>query len=450
MMQASKWIILGVLILASTIGVGVGSGVWSVDDIPTLKMVSNWINPDLSSGTKNDLVENKSPAVSVDKIKVEPEAKPKIIAQPIVPAFDILRVEKTGDVLVAGRAGPNSSVELLSPSGDVLGRSKTGAIGDFVIILDRPLPPGDYQLVLRATSPDGAVVLSAETGLVHIPELSGGEVLAMVSEDGKASRILTAPKMVKEQVPVAAVQEPVVEQKADPIEKLPIVENVENKDETENVKTAALKVDENLPDEKIDDLQKAPVITPVVISSSEITVEAVEIENGNIYVAGAVKQGEPVRVYIDNKPLGVTRGTSDNRFLLKRKFNLEEGQHSVRADVVGSVDGKVKARAEVPLIHQVPGTVPKVVVAAKTGAIADTENLVLENAQSVIRTGSTIIIKPGDNLWRISRKTYGRGIRYTTIYNANRDQIRDPSRIYIGQIFKLPSSADPAVSENLQ
>ena len=65
-----------------------------------------------------------------------------------------------------------------------------------------------------------------------------------------------------------------------------------------------------------------------------------------------------------------------------------------------------------------------------------------ETQPSVIRTGSAIIIKPGDNLWRISRKTYGRGIRYTTIYNANRDQIRDPNRIYIGQIFKIPKYAD--------
>ena len=64
------------------------------------------------------------------------------------------------------------------------------------------------------------------------------------------------------------------------------------------------------------------------------------------------------------------------------------------------------------------------------------------SAPQVIKTGSAVIIKPGDNLWRISRKTYGRGIRYTTIYNANRDQIRDPNRIYIGQIFKIPEKAE--------
>ena len=54
------------------------------------------------------------------------------------------------------------------------------------------------------------------------------------------------------------------------------------------------------------------------------------------------------------------------------------------------------------------------------------------------KTGTSVIIRGGDSLWRISRKTYGQGIRYTTIFAANRDQIRDPDRIYIGQIFKLP------------
>ncbi|MBE0692045.1 MAG: LysM peptidoglycan-binding domain-containing protein, partial [Aquamicrobium sp.] len=33
----------------------------------------------------------------------------------------------------------------------------------------------------------------------------------------------------------------------------------------------------------------------------------------------------------------------------------------------------------------------------------------------------------------------GHGIRYSTIYLANQDQIRDPNRIWPGQVFTLPS-----------
>ena len=49
-----------------------------------------------------------------------------------------------------------------------------------------------------------------------------------------------------------------------------------------------------------------------------------------------------------------------------------------------------------------------------------------------------IIVQPGNNLWNISRVIYGRGVRYTTIYDANRDQIRDPDLIYPGQVFRAP------------
>ncbi|QQR35545.1 LysM peptidoglycan-binding domain-containing protein [Devosia oryziradicis] len=49
------------------------------------------------------------------------------------------------------------------------------------------------------------------------------------------------------------------------------------------------------------------------------------------------------------------------------------------------------------------------------------------------------IIRRGDNLWTIARRVYGEGIKYTTIYDANTGQIRDPDRIYPGQVFELPN-----------
>lgn len=49
-----------------------------------------------------------------------------------------------------------------------------------------------------------------------------------------------------------------------------------------------------------------------------------------------------------------------------------------------------------------------------------------------------VVIQPGDYLWKIARRTYGQGIRYLTIFEANREQIRDPDLIYPGQVFVLP------------
>jgi nucleoid-associated protein YgaU len=51
---------------------------------------------------------------------------------------------------------------------------------------------------------------------------------------------------------------------------------------------------------------------------------------------------------------------------------------------------------------------------------------------------ATTIVSRGDTLWRISRVIYGVGTRYALVYRANRERIRDPNRIYPGQVFVLP------------
>lgn len=52
------------------------------------------------------------------------------------------------------------------------------------------------------------------------------------------------------------------------------------------------------------------------------------------------------------------------------------------------------------------------------------------------------IIRHGDTLWSLARRYYGHGIHYRTIFHANRDLIRRPSRIFPGQVFDLPLVTD--------
>jgi len=64
------------------------------------------------------------------------------------------------------------------------------------------------------------------------------------------------------------------------------------------------------------------------------------------------------------------------------------------------------------------------------------------------RADSAVIIRRGDTLWRISRRVYGKGIRYSTIYLANQDQIEDPDRIWPGQIFAMPGESADGTTAN--
>jgi nucleoid-associated protein YgaU len=64
-------------------------------------------------------------------------------------------------------------------------------------------------------------------------------------------------------------------------------------------------------------------------------------------------------------------------------------------------------------------------------------------ANPVVASIDTAQVKRGDSLWRISRTTYGAGRRYTVIFTANDDQIRNPNLIYPGQVLVLPSERKP-------
>ena len=49
-----------------------------------------------------------------------------------------------------------------------------------------------------------------------------------------------------------------------------------------------------------------------------------------------------------------------------------------------------------------------------------------------------VTIETGNTLWAIARETYGDGFLYVRVFEANRDQIRNPDLIYPGQVFTLP------------
>ena len=77
-------------------------------------------------------------------------------------------------------------------------------------------------------------------------------------------------------------------------------------------------------------------------------------------------------------------------------------------------------------------------VAVEEAEPVEQETVEVEAPKKEIQTGSAVIIRRGDNLWTVARRNYGAGIRYTTIFEANRDQIRNPHLIYPGQVFKVP------------
>jgi 3D (Asp-Asp-Asp) domain-containing protein len=51
---------------------------------------------------------------------------------------------------------------------------------------------------------------------------------------------------------------------------------------------------------------------------------------------------------------------------------------------------------------------------------------------------ATHTVKKNESLWTISKKHYGTGSKWSVVYNANRDKIKDPDHIRPGQVLKIP------------
>lgn len=82
---------------------------------------------------------------------------------PVIPGFDIVKVDPGGHAVIAGRAAPGAKVQVLDgdkPLGDVTADDR----GEWVLVPTAPIPPGERQLSLLATDPtSGAKTKSTDT-----------------------------------------------------------------------------------------------------------------------------------------------------------------------------------------------------------------------------------------------------------------------------------------------
>tara|TARA_R110000824_G_scaffold366730_2_gene555530 strand:- start:34365 stop:35321 length:957 start_codon:yes stop_codon:yes gene_type:complete len=271
-----------------------------------------------------------------------PEAQAE---DPSIPTFDTVRVDRDGSAVMAGRALPGAKVEILA-NGEVIATATADSNGEWVVILDQPLTAGSTQLSLRVQMPDGETKTSTQVVAIDVPESPDRPALVVLSQAGKASRILQGPGVPSD--------------------------------------------------------------------AGNLVLQSIDYdERGNLIISGKSDPRAPVRIYVNGSRIGDTYADEAGQWELRPVTAIEPGQYTMRIDQIDEA-GKVIARIELPFERGEPS---KVVAAKQKGQV---------------------VIQPGNNLWGIAQDLYGSGFRYTVIYEANKDQIRDPDLIYPGQVFATP------------
>ncbi len=405
----------------------------------------------------------------VAKLNIIEVVEPKK-ADPIKPKFDLVRVEKDGSTVVAGQGPGNHVVELMDGD-NKLAETTINSTGEFVFILDTPLEVGSHELFLRVVPKVGDKVLSSSFAFVDVPKPSTiGEVTVLLAEAGKPSQVLQKPEQVPNPVEIAKVEEPEI---------TAVIPEVEN---TDKVASAVAQSSVTLAKPEVNseaDNQVASVSASPIVESklAPVLIEAADVEAGKIFIAGTGEPRTTINIYLENKLIGSTRVSDNGAFLFEANKDIKAGRHNIRADMIKGSGVDVLARAEVTLVHEpkiakvekpvepepmvkaVPEQIeaaevePELSVEPQVNLVenakpeeevlvqAETKPELLEAYKKEIKSGSAVIIRRGDNLWTVARRNYGAGIRYTTIFDANRDQVRDPDRIYPGQVLKVPDEA---------
>lgn len=146
-------------------------------------------------------------------------------------------------------------------------------------------------------------------------------------------------------------------------------------------------------------------------------------EKGALVLSGRAPPHSTVQVYINNEPIAAAEADANGQWTVQPKKDVPPGIYTLRIDQVAEPSKPAK-----------PGEAPKV---------ASRIELPFKRADAAdiqFGAGQTVIVQPGNSLWRIARQVYGEGLRYTDIFAANKEQIRDPDLIYPGQVFSVPSN----------
>jgi len=163
-----------------------------------------------------------------------------------------------------------------------------------------------------------------------------------------------------------------------------------------------------------DDGKDLKVLAPIQVSSVDsITLDTISYnDNLSTELAGRARLANSVRIYLNNELESEVEVNKSGAWKALMS-DIQAGVYTLRLDEVNE-NGTVEGRLELPFKRE-------------------EETLIQAMGEG------SITVQPGNSLWRIARKYFGRGIQYVEIFERNSHLIKDPDLIYPGQVFSLPN-----------
>ena len=151
---------------------------------------------------------------------------------------------------------------------------------------------------------------------------------------------------------------------------------------------------------------------------AQVTLDTIAYDTeGDVVMAGRGPAESDVHFYLDNQPIHLAQIGAAGGWSTELP-QVDPGTYTLRLDQVDA-EGTVSSRIETPFLREEPETIRAITTASGE---------------------SVVTVQWGNTLWAIAQELLGDGVMYVQIYEANREQIRNPDLIYPGQIFTIPEA----------
>ena len=300
--------------------------------------------------------------------------------------IDLAQVTPDGEAVFAGKAEPLAEVTIFE--GDIiLGKTTANGDGEWVVVLERALGPGEHLVSVGTKSASGETDIANLTLAIQVDDTEDEQPLVALLPQSETDipELLQSPD---DKVETAGVVKPTPGSEAD------------------GKVAGTAEVDVAPPpgftEQPAAEAPADPALAPRSLSwktNGELVIDGVS-RGGVRVVATAAGRSFAEAAVAEGGAWRMTGKVDAGRASRMMSFALHDGE------------GNIVATYELPVATR--------------------------DLSQGLDGSKLVIVQQGDALWRIAYRSYGEGIKYVDIVRRNAAAIDDPDLIFPNQIFAIP------------